>query len=109
MSYYLAELETLKSRGKLRIPYRNRNILLVMIEDSVYAIQDKCPHMGASLYPGKIEGEVIYCKDHNLGISIKTGKIVNEKQAESLRLDEYSRYVKSFPITVSNGKVYLET
>lgn len=107
MNTYLADLETLKSRGKLRIPYKNRHILLVLIEDSVYAIQDKCPHMGASLYPGKIEGDVVYCKDHNLGISLKTGLVVSEKQADSLRLDEYSRYVKQFQIEIKDGKIYL--
>ena len=108
MSYYLTELETLKSKRKLRLPYKNRHILLVMIENSVYAIQDKCPHMGASLYPGKIEGEVIYCKDHNLGISLSTGNVISEQQAKSLRLDEYSLSVKRFPIKIQDNKIYLD-
>ncbi len=109
MPQYLTDLPTLISRKKMRIPYiNNRFILLAYIDNQVYAIQDKCPHMGASLYPGKIEDDVVFCKDHNLGISLRTGVVVNDSQADFLRLDTYNRYVKTYKVIVKDGKIYLD-
>lgn len=105
---FLVDLETLKSRKKMRVQYNNRYILLAWIDDQVFAIQDKCPHMGASLLPGRIEGEAIFCKDHNLGISLRSGEVVNESQADFLRLEQFSRSVKTFPVFIQDGKVYLD-
>ena len=108
MSQFLTDLDTLKARGKMRIAYNNRFILLAWIDEKAYAIQDKCPHMGASLHPGRIDGEVVFCKDHNLGISLKTGEVVNQSQADHLRLDEYNRSVRTFPVIIKDGKVFLD-
>lgn len=104
----LVDLETLIQKGKMKVPYKHRVILLVYIDGEVFAIDDKCPHMSASLFPGKIEGDVIYCKDHSLGISLKTGEVANRNQADFMRLDEYSRSVKKYPIVVKDGVVFLK-
>ncbi len=104
----LVDLETLIQKGKMKVPYKHRVILLVYLDGEVFAIDDKCPHMSASLFPGKIEGDVIYCKDHSLGISLKTGEVANQNQADFMRLDEYSRSVKKYPIIVKDGVVFLK-
>lgn len=104
----MTELETLKRKGKMRLQYKNRMVLLVYLDDQVYAIDDKCPHMSTSLTPGKIKGDVIYCKDHNLGICLKTGEVASKKQADFMHLDEYSRSVKVYSVQVEDGIVYLK-
>ena len=104
----LIELDRLKRKGKMKVSYKNRTILLVYLDEKVYAIDDKCPHMGASLYPGKVDGDVIYCKDHALGISLKSGEVASVKQADFMKLDEYSRSVKTYSIEVKDGKVHVK-
>jgi nitrite reductase/ring-hydroxylating ferredoxin subunit len=104
----LVELDRLIRKGKMRVLYKNRRILLVYLDEKVYAIDDKCPHMGSSLFPGKIEDEIIFCKDHGLGISLKTGEVASAKQADFMRLDEYSRSVKKYQVEVKDGKVYIK-
>ena len=108
MKKFLVELKTLEEKKKMRVQYKgNKYILLVYIDGQIYAIHDKCPHMGASLYLGKIEGENVYCKEHNLGISLKTGKVVDVAQADFLNLESYSRYVDTYDIEIEDGSVYL--
>jgi nitrite reductase/ring-hydroxylating ferredoxin subunit len=104
----LVELERLKKKQKMRVPYKNRHILLVYVKDQVYGIDDKCPHMGTSLYPGKLEEDVIYCKDHRLAIDVKTGEVANKKQADFMGLDDYSRSVKKYPVFVEDGIVFIK-
>jgi len=108
MRQFLADIDTLRKKTKMRIPFNNRFILLVWLEGEVYAIQDKCPHMGASLFPGKLEGEIVFCKDHNLGVSLKTGLVVNDAQADHLKLESYNRSVRTFEVVVENGKIYFD-
>jgi len=107
MDTFVGTLKELQDKGKLRVSYKNRTLLLVMIDHDIYAIQDKCPHQGASLYPGKLEGETIYCKQHNLGINITNGHIVNSNHADYLKLEEYERYVNTYKIIEKDGKLFV--
>lgn len=104
----LVELSSLRKKKKMRVAYKNRHILLVYLDGEVYGIDDKCPHMGVSLYPGKIEEEIIYCKDHRLAIDLKTGVVANEKQADFMGLDEYSRSVRKYPVFVEGDGVFIK-
>lgn len=100
--------ETLKARTKMRVPYKNRFLLVTMVEDKPYAIADKCPHMGSSLLSGVLEGCTITCKDHGLPISVVTGDVTDSSKADFLKLDEFDRNVRSYPLIVENGKVYIK-
>lgn len=107
MDTFVGTLKELQDKGKLQVSYKNRTLLLVMIGQEIYAIQDKCPHQGASLYPGKLEGERIYCKQHNLGINVTSGNIVNPNHADYLKLEEYERYVNTYMIIEKDGKLFV--
>ena len=43
-------------------------------EDSVFAIEDKCPHKGGPLSQGIVHGSAVTCPLHNWVISLETGK-----------------------------------
>ena len=43
------------------------------LPDGFYAIDDPCPHAGASLVRGCIEEDVIHCRIHYWGFGIKDG------------------------------------
>ena len=108
MEYLVANLSTLNQKKKLRVQVKNRWILLTSTENGVFAIQDKCPHMGSSLVSGRLVDGIITCKDHGLGISVETGNVTDEKKAKALRLDEYSLSVKKFKVIIRENAVYIE-
>ena len=109
MEYYVCEIETLKQKKKIRVKAKNRYILVAYTENGVFAINDKCPHMGSSLFNGILsdDGE-IKCKDHGLPISVETGKVTNLSIAKALRLDEYNLDVRTFKIVIKDNLVYLD-
>jgi nitrite reductase (NADH) small subunit len=43
-------------------------------EDSVFAIEDRCPHKGGPLSQGIVHGSAVTCPLHNWVISLETGK-----------------------------------
>lgn len=55
-------------------------IVLFNINEQFYAIDDRCPHQGASLFSGKLEGCTIRCGAHGLRFDLSNGYMVNSDQ-----------------------------
>ncbi len=66
-------------------------------DDSVFAIDDHCPHKGGPLSQGIVHGASVTCPLHNWVISLETGK--------ALGADEGS--VRTVPIKVEDGRLYI--
>jgi len=48
-------------------------IALFNVDGEVYAIEDSCPHAGASLSAGRLRGRTIHCRAHGLHFDLATG------------------------------------
>ena len=52
--------------------------LVLNLAGTVYAISNICPHEGAALQRGNIEGTVLYCPLHRWGFDMSTGAYVDD-------------------------------
>jgi 3-phenylpropionate/trans-cinnamate dioxygenase ferredoxin subunit len=50
-----------------------RGIVLINVDGAIHAIDDACPHNGASLAGGKLDGSLLHCPAHGLRFDLKTG------------------------------------
>ncbi|MEJ8825319.1 Rieske (2Fe-2S) protein [Variovorax humicola] len=50
-----------------------RSIVLFNIDGTVHAIENSCPHNGASLASGRLDGRIIHCPAHGLRFDVTTG------------------------------------
>jgi 3-phenylpropionate/trans-cinnamate dioxygenase ferredoxin subunit len=50
-----------------------RSIVLFNIEGTVHAIENSCPHNGASLASGQLDGRILRCPAHGLTFDLTTG------------------------------------
>lgn len=50
-----------------------RSVVVFNIEGSLYAIDNSCPHQGASLAHGKLDGTRLQCPAHGLRFDLATG------------------------------------
>ncbi|CAG9270895.1 Rieske (2Fe-2S) protein [Paraburkholderia unamae] len=50
-----------------------RSIVLFNIDGAIHAIDNSCPHNGASLASGQLEGCVLRCPAHGLRFDVRTG------------------------------------
>jgi 3-phenylpropionate/trans-cinnamate dioxygenase ferredoxin subunit len=48
-------------------------IALFNVMDALYAINDACPHAGASLFNGTLDGRTVQCRSHGLRFDLLTG------------------------------------
>lgn len=62
--------------GKRKLVFVDgRSVVIFNIEGTVYAIENSCPHNGASLASGQLDGHVLRCPAHGLRFDLATGCI----------------------------------
>ena len=55
---------------------------ILHIDGEFYAVNDRCPHAGASLARGDIEGDVVCCRIHHWRFSIRDGAYLDEAKPD---------------------------
>ncbi|CAM2172750.1 3-phenylpropionate/trans-cinnamate dioxygenase ferredoxin component [Paraburkholderia sacchari] len=50
-----------------------RSVVVFNVEGSLHAVENSCPHNGASLASGRLEGNLITCPAHGLRFDLRTG------------------------------------
>jgi len=50
-----------------------KTLALFNVEGAIYAIDDTCPHRGAPLWEGQLEGHVVTCPWHAANFDVTTG------------------------------------
>lgn len=98
-------LKALKESKKLRIVLEDTPILITYCDDSVYAINDQCPHMKASLMKGDFKDGIVTCAKHNAQIDVKTGEIL--EKAKVLFIKMPTKTAKTYETKVEADKVYV--
>ncbi|MCY1289512.1 3-phenylpropionate/cinnamic acid dioxygenase ferredoxin subunit [compost metagenome] len=59
--------------GRSLIRHEGKSLVLFNQDGSLYAIDEGCPHNGASLFTGKLEGRLLRCPAHGLRFDLATG------------------------------------
>jgi nitrite reductase/ring-hydroxylating ferredoxin subunit len=98
MSRHEVPLERLPAAGgRTLLRLEGRCLVLFRVEDEYIAIDDSCPHQGASLFGGKLEGGAVQCPAHGLRFDLRSGCLRNAPQ---LRVPVY-------PIDIEQGRVFI--
>ena len=69
----LAALADLEEGRGVRVEVRGHRIALFSIEDTVYAIGDRCSHAEASLAEGEVWEGAVECPRHGSAFDLATG------------------------------------
>lgn len=93
----VAELEELWE-GEMRACRAGRHrILLLRLEDGIYAYEDRCAHLGMPLSEGKLRDGVLVCSAHHFEYDARTGRGINPRNL----------CLRRFPVVIENGKVWV--
>lgn len=63
--------------GKLKVEVQNEEVLIVNVKGEIYAVSDRCGHMGPSLFYGEINDYNVECPLHGTQFDVRTGQIAN--------------------------------
>jgi nitrite reductase (NADH) small subunit len=70
------------------------------VSGAFFAIDDACPHAGASLSHGIVEGDVVRCRMHHWRFCVRNGAYLDENKP--------SCNVRDYPIRVVGDHVQIE-
>lgn len=71
-------------------------IALFRLDDEFFAIENTCPHRGASLGDGEVQGDRVICPLHHWQFNIRTGAL------------PMGGGVATYPTEVRNGEVFVD-
>ena len=83
--------------GRALLACEDKSLALSNVDGELFAIDDSCPHQGASLYGGRLEGRVIQCCAHGLRFDLRSGCLLNSSQVK----------VASYPVEVIDGQAFI--
>lgn len=81
----------------MTVAVNDKRVALFNLDGQFHAIDDTCPHVGAPLGGGWIDGDTVACPMHGWQFEIKTGK--------GLTVPGCS--LETFPVRVENGEVQI--
>jgi nitrite reductase/ring-hydroxylating ferredoxin subunit len=79
------------------VRWGERELLVGKIDGGFFAIDNACPHAGAPLSEGELEGTRITCPFHGWAFDVISGKCVNVRAADA----------ETFNVEARDGRLYL--
>jgi toluene monooxygenase system ferredoxin subunit len=94
----VAAIEDLWSGEMSRIEVDGESILLINLDDRIYAYADACPHQGSRLSEGNLTSNTLRCARHHWEFDVPTGRGINP-QNTCLRM---------FPVKLDGGDILVD-
>ncbi len=94
-----ASLEELKAKGRLVVHGVHRPILLIHDRGRVFALDNRCPHMGFPLERGSVDDGILTCHWHHARFDLKSG----------CTFDLWADDLPICAVEVREGKVWVKT
>jgi len=91
-------LDDLRESGRMVVSPADHAVALFYHEGEVYAVDNRCPHMGFPLSKGTVEDGLLTCHWHHARFEL----------AEGDTLDIFADDVQTFPVDVRDGDVYVD-
>ena len=89
--------EQLPAGGRWLVRRSGRDIALFNVGGALFAIDDSCPHNGASLAGGRLEGTTVACRAHGLRFDLGSGCM----RGGGLQ-------VRAYPVRVHEGRIEID-
>lgn len=95
---FATTLDELKEKGSILLRGRHRPVLVVHDRGRVFALDNRCPHMGIPLDRGSIEDGILTCHWHHARFDLASG----------CTFDLWADDVPVCPIEVRDGEVWVK-
>ncbi|WP_336361194.1 Rieske (2Fe-2S) protein [Haladaptatus sp. ZSTT2] len=94
----VASLAALKADGTTIVSHHGRSVALFYHEDQVYAVDNRCPHMGFPLSKGTVDEGVLTCHWHHARFELSCGDT----------FDPWADDVQTFPVRVEGDDILID-
>jgi len=94
----VASLEDLWSGEMIRLEVDGYGLLLINVDDQIYAYADACPHQKSRLSEGSLTGRTLRCARHHWEFDVCSGCGINPQNA----------CLKVFPVTLERRDILVD-
>ena len=91
-------MEELEQRGFKVVSVEGRSVLVLLDQGKVYALDNRCPHMGFPLHRGTVWGGILTCHWHHAKFDLAGG----------CTFDPFADDVPCFHVEVRDGSAWLD-
>ena len=93
-----ASLAELREAGKLVAALNGHTVCLLAEGDDVFAVDNRCPHMGFPLHQGTVSDGILTCHWHHARFDLCTGGT----------FDQFADELRRFPVEIEGDDVYVD-
>ena len=106
----VAKLSDIVEGGLIDVSVNGSEIVLGRYEGKIYAVENRCKHMRATLNTGTLEGYILTCPLHHMQYDIRSGMALSGPIANVgvPIIDIDSTRLKIFDVVTDDGKIKLE-
>lgn len=102
----VAEANQLKPGEMKRFPLQNRMILLANVGGAIYALDNKCPHLGGDLSAGVLDGTMVSCPRHGAKFDVRTGENLGNAKIAFIKMNVGN--AKSFSVKTEGNDILVD-
>ena len=73
------------------------SVLLIKKAGQIFALSNKCAHMGCGLAGGTLKGHILQCPCHDWRYDIRTGEFLDAREIE----------IPTYPWRLADGKIFI--
>lgn len=95
---YAAALVDVQAAGCLTVQVDGRIVALFANSESIYAMDNRCPHMGFPLEQGTVKDGILTCHWHHARFDLESGGT----------FDQWADDVRRYPVKVRGGEIWLD-
>ena len=94
----VARYEDLCGKGSITAHPNGKAVVLFLYGDRVYAIDNRCPHMGFPLDKGSVDSGILTCHWHHARFDLASGGA----------FDLWADDIDTFPVEIRDGDIYVD-
>jgi nitrite reductase/ring-hydroxylating ferredoxin subunit len=92
------------SPGQMKpVSANGTGLLLANINGRFFAVQRKCPHMGADLCKGSLADQIVTCPKHGARFDVTNGQVA--RGAKIVFFEMKVKNARSFPVKIEDDTV----
>jgi nitrite reductase/ring-hydroxylating ferredoxin subunit len=93
-----AALDDVRAAGRLAVQVEGHNLALFAYNGQIYAVDNRCPHMGFPLERGSVKEGILTCHWHHARFDLASGGT----------FDPWADDVRAFPVELRDGQVWVD-
>jgi nitrite reductase/ring-hydroxylating ferredoxin subunit len=93
-----AQVDDVRKAGRLVVAIAGHTILLVYENDTIYAVDNRCPHMGFPLHRGTVKDCILTCDWHYARFDLMSGGT----------FDSWADDLPAFPVQIRDQDIWID-